>query len=51
MKKNLAIFSVIVSAVIVLISCEKPKALPNYKLGTPVTLTTTPATLTRSAHR
>src|SRR5678815_4947012 len=39
------IFSII-GATVLFVACEKPKALPDYKLGTPVTLTATPGSLT-----
>jgi hypothetical protein len=37
------------AAAVFVVACEKPKALPNYRLGTPVALTATPGSLTPTA--
>jgi len=49
MRLIINLFFSILGATFLFVACEKPKALPNYKLGTPVTLTATPSTLTPAA--
>jgi hypothetical protein len=46
MKKNLAIFSILVTAVLFFTACHKVADLPHYENGTAVTLTTSAASLT-----